>query len=120
MVIIAAFLFAIKNISPTESERIIEAAPVKPLPASSTEEFKYATFPDREGYQIFYFEDLEQFLISITASPFEQYRLRAEIDFLESLNISQREACSLDVVITTPARDNPEYAGKEYELSFCE
>jgi len=46
-------------------------------------------------------------------------KLEVEKRFIELLDISEAEACKLDVIITTPQFVNPEFAGEEYYLSFC-
>jgi len=73
-----------------------------------------------EDHETIYFPTGSQFLISIIGSPFDEAKLKAEVSFLQSLGISQDEACRLNVIITTPRFANPEQAGQEYKLSFCE
>lgn len=60
-----------------------------------------------------------EYNINIILSPFEQIKTEAEQKFLELLNITQAQACSYNVIITTPHYANPEEAGKTYYLSFC-
>ena len=71
-------------------------------------------------YQLLYEEGFDQFLISISGSLFEELRGEAEQRLISDLNIQPQEACSLNVLITTPAFVNPDYSGKAYRLSFCE
>jgi hypothetical protein len=78
-----------------------------------------ATFVNQENYGIVYFSNEEQFLISIFSSPFDEVRKEAEKQFLKELGIDKSEACSLNVIITTPVSVNPENAGINYRLSFC-
>jgi hypothetical protein len=61
-----------------------------------------------------------QFMISILGSPFMEMRLKAEEALLRKLNITEEEACKLDVIITTPIFANEAESGKNYGLSFCE
>lgn len=75
---------------------------------------------DRERYQIMYKEQFNQFFIGILSSPFEELRLEAEQALIQELDITEEDACFLNVVITTPAFANEDYAGKSYDLSFCE
>ena len=71
-------------------------------------------------YKILYMPNYSYFLISIIGSPFEDVRLQAETIFLNTLGITQEEACKLNVEITTPHFANPEQAGTVYRLSFCQ
>ena len=80
----------------------------------------FAKFIDKKDYQIMYIPVDNSFLISILSSPFDEIRTEAEKALLDKLKISQQEACYLKVNITTPSYANPEYAGKNYGLSFCE
>lgn len=75
---------------------------------------------DPSTYQILYVSKFDQFLISILSSPFETVRLEAEQSFINSLEITEQEACSLNVSITTPSFVNSDESGKSYKLSFCE
>ena len=72
------------------------------------------------GYNITYLSQFNEFLISINKSPFDQFRIQAENNFLTKLGINQQEACKLTVVITTPRFVNPNQAGQNYSLSFCQ
>ncbi len=71
-------------------------------------------------YQIMYFEKFNNFMISITGSPFESLRQEAEKIFLEKTGMSQAAACQANVEITTPYYANPDFSGKSYPLSFCQ
>ncbi len=71
-------------------------------------------------YQILYMPKFNSFLIGITGSPFEPLREEAEKILLEKTGLSQSDACSLDIKITTPHFVNPDYSGKSYPLSFCQ
>ena len=77
-------------------------------------------FNKTDGFEIVYLPKFEQFLISITASPFVENEQAAEDELLTRLGISEEEACQLNVIITTPQSVNPNEAGKNYGLSFCE
>lgn len=77
-------------------------------------------FSKSNGFEIVYLPTFKQFLISITAPPFNENVSAAEQEFLDRLGISEAEACKLNVVITTPQSANPNEAGKNYGLSFCE
>lgn len=71
------------------------------------------------SYQIVYLAHFQQFLITILGSPFDTQRQAAETAFLQSLGISQADACKLSVSISTPRYVNPDQAGQQYPLSFC-
>lgn len=73
-----------------------------------------------DEFEILYMPTGAQFLISIIGSPFEESKRLAETSFLQSLGISQNQACQLNVIVTTPRFANPDQAGQEYKLSFCE
>jgi hypothetical protein len=75
---------------------------------------------ENPNFDIFYFKIDDTFLITITASPFEDKRNEAEQSFLEKMEIDEEAACKLRVVITTPEFVNPDEATKNYPLSFCE
>lgn len=75
---------------------------------------------DKVEYKIIYYPLDKAFLIIVLRWPFEDIRENAEEDFLETLEISKSQACELSVYITTPAYANPEYAGKNWRLSWCE
>ena len=74
---------------------------------------------ERENYHLLYIPESSLFLISIFGSPFSSIRADAENDLLKTLNVSQEEACNMNVVITTPLWANPNEAGPNYKLSFC-
>lgn len=75
---------------------------------------------DNSDYQIVYFPKTKEFIVSITDSPFNEIKQRAEKDLVSRLGVEKEEACKFNVVITTPRFANPEEAGKVYKLSFCE
>lgn len=71
-------------------------------------------------YSLVYLKPFEEFIISITASPFEENRKKAEQAFLLRMGVTQEDACKLKVTITTPLSINPNEAGNKYPLSFCQ
>lgn len=75
---------------------------------------------EQPGYSLVYLKPFGEFLITITASPFEENRKKAEEAFLLRLGITQGQACRLKVTITTPVSVNPTEAGQKYPLSFCQ
>ena len=89
---------------------------------------EYSKQPDRRGdyivinnqsFQVVYLSAGNQFIITILYSPFPQVREQAEKSFLQSLGITRKSACLLNVSVGTPKFANPSYAGKSYPLSFC-
>ena len=58
--------------------------------------------------------------ITVLGSPFETARILAEQQFLYEVGLDEERACNLNVVISTPSFANPNDAGKNYGLSFCE
>ncbi|MBI2573951.1 MAG: hypothetical protein HYV78_00965 [Candidatus Wildermuthbacteria bacterium] len=71
------------------------------------------------GYSIVYQKKFDLFIISITGTPFAQIKEQAEQDFLALTESSPQTACRLKVKISTPLYANPEFAGKNFPLSFC-
>lgn len=78
-----------------------------------------ALIKDTGDAHIIFFNETESFLISILESPFEVKRREAEQEFLETMSLTEEEACKLNVEITTPLFANPDEAGKIFRLSFC-
>ena len=74
---------------------------------------------EQASYNLVYLKPFNEFLISITASPFDINRKIAEDAFLKRMGITQQDACKLKVTITTPLSVNPNEAGQNYPLSFC-
>jgi len=70
-------------------------------------------------YSIQYFPQFNSFLISLNASPFEKVRSEAEQDFIKKLGLDEKTACKLLVNIATSQKTDPEFAGRNYPLSFC-
>ncbi len=75
---------------------------------------------DDPKYQIAYLNQFGSFIISILGSPFDDARQKAESQFLNTLGISPQDACRLPVTLNTPSFANPDEAGTNYKLSFCQ
>lgn len=73
-----------------------------------------------DEYQITYLNIFKTFLITISKTPFEENKTKAENKLLEILGVDKETMCRFDVVITTPHFVDPEHAGKNYALSFCD
>lgn len=106
------------------SEKKIEISGVKVADfineSANNEQPSFYTILRTSDFHLFYIPDQKLFYISITSYPFDEFRPLAEKQFLQSLGISQEEACKLDVDIATPMFANPDKAGEIYGLSFCQ
>ncbi|RJR14809.1 hypothetical protein C4579_04280 [Candidatus Microgenomates bacterium] len=71
-------------------------------------------------YHIVFLKQFNSYAISITGAPFYAYREEAEQAFLSTLNITQKQACLLNVTVSTPRFANPDQSGRNYPLSFCQ
>lgn len=112
-------VFLSQEKGPPSQEEIFQDALVQPTPIPGGE------FDDMEvlatsDYHILYFGKTNEFLISITGTPFDRARNDAERALLQALNISEEKACTFLVTISTPLFANPQYAGQSFGLSFCD
>ena len=87
---------------------------IKEVPA-----YKFDVVDQVPSANILYYPEDDAYHIIIKESPFEEARQRAEQKFLADKGLSENEACSMNVFITTSMAINPEQAGKNYNLSFC-
>lgn len=71
-------------------------------------------------YEIVYQEAFDLFLISVNEAPFEETRKKAEQAFLALLEASDSVACRMNVRVVSPYFANPDVAGQQFPLSFCE
>jgi hypothetical protein len=71
-------------------------------------------------FSISYVAAYEKFIITLDDPYFVETRTSAEQSFLNILNVSETEACKLEVEETVPIFLENEYAGGVYYLSFCE
>lgn len=118
-----------KNLPPANKEKAggekIEISGVsvndffKQLPEGASKDYVSIALV-QNYYHVFYFAPDQLFTISIQRSPFDEMREIAEQEFLKSLDVSEENACKLNVQITTPLYANPGKAGQSYRLSFCE
>ena len=77
---------------------------------------------ETKDYVITYSDETNDFLIHLYAySLASAVNLRriAEKDFITRLNISQNDACRLNVHVAIPPDYNETLSGKDYRLSFC-
>ena len=76
-------------------------------------------FSDQNNYSIMFFPDDASFIISIKDGNINEVRKRAEADFLSKTNITEQEACQLDVTLAVLWTADINAAGTGYGLSFC-
>jgi hypothetical protein len=113
------FFLSRRETSVPSKEETFKNATVQPTPIPEGQ------FDDMEvlvtsDYHILYFGKTNEFLISVTGTPFDRARNDAEQALLQTLNISEEKACTLLVTISTPLFANPQYAGQSFGLSFCD
>lgn len=75
---------------------------------------------ENSDYRITYFSETQEFLITFQSVPVEVARKKAEKGFLETLRVSKKEACKLSVKMVITYDIDPDLAGQEFPLSFCE
>lgn len=99
----------------------------KPSPAQLPEfspkiisSYQTQLYMKRQQYDITFFPQTNEYLITILGSPFDVVRKEAEKAFLEKLKITSEAACLLKVTIGTPPFANREESKKTYSLSFCQ
>jgi hypothetical protein len=101
------------NLSVTNLAKVPEAKQLSPQDtlAQST--------PD---YDIVYFDfgaKDRSFLIDIKGVDITLARTKAEAVFLQLLNITRDQACSLNVSLRVSSNANDKLSGQEFGLSFC-
>jgi uncharacterized protein YxeA len=74
---------------------------------------------DAPDYNITYYVPDSSFNILIEQTPFDDVRKEAEAAFLQTLDISQSDACKLKVKVGAPISVDPDHAGQNLGLSFC-
>ena len=72
-----------------------------------------------DKYIISFYPSRHEFIISLTSPLLATARTEAELKFLEITGVTEKEACALDVYITTQIGISRAYAGKEFGFSFC-
>jgi hypothetical protein len=71
------------------------------------------------GFSVSYFAEDESFAIDISSKPIAQYRENASRYLLETLGITESEACQLKVYVGVTHDTDPGLSGKNLGLSFC-
>ena len=74
---------------------------------------------DPRPYSLLFNANNSSFAISLDSPPFDLARSRASYDFLELLEITQQEACRLNVYVSVTAAQDPELAGQNLGLEYC-
>ena len=73
-----------------------------------------------DAFDIIYFGKDQFALISIQKKPVLSVRLDAEREFLKLFGITQEQACGMRVSVKTDLATDPNLAGAELGLSFCQ
>ncbi len=71
------------------------------------------------GYSMTYFVEDNSFAIDISGKPLAAYREKASNYLLNTLQISEEEACQLHVYVGVSHATDPQRSGKNLGLSFC-
>ncbi len=72
-----------------------------------------------DEYQIVYYPESDEYIISILQIPVEVNIAKAEEAFLKEVVSSEKEACSLSVYITSPRYVDQNLSVGRLKLSFC-
>lgn len=76
-------------------------------------------FVKENDFKITFYPNDQSFLIVILSSQFEEAKKRAEDRLVKELEINPKQACLLNIVITTPSVINPEFAGINHSFTNC-
>lgn len=76
-------------------------------------------FPN-SGFSILYSEHNDSFAISLYERPLELYHENASKYFLELTELNIEDACKLNVFVSVTYDIDPELAGKDFGLTYCE
>ena len=71
------------------------------------------------GYSVSYFADDNSFAIDISGKPVGQYREAASRYLLETLQITEAQACQLRIYVGVSFDTDPTMSGQNLGLSFC-
>jgi hypothetical protein len=80
---------------------------------------QYIILKQNANYEINYDTYVSMFYIYVFQAPFSTNRTQAENDFLTTLNISQADACKLDVGEGAAPSVDQSLASSTLPLSFC-
>ena len=76
-------------------------------------------FFKNENYQYTYLPHFSKFNITILSLPFWEKEKEAEDNFTEVLGITKKDACFLNVEISTPLFVSEEFSCKVFPLTYC-
>jgi len=77
------------------------------------------SFKDNNDYYIAYYPQDQGFIVTIENPDIQTARQKAEADFVQTLGITQAQACQLRVSLGVPVSVNEQASGGNYGLSFC-
>jgi len=77
------------------------------------------SFKNNNDYYIAYYPQDQGFIITIENQDIQTARQKAEADFVQTLGITQQQACQLRVSLGVPVSINEQASGGNYGLSFC-
>ena len=83
------------------------------------QDFSNVVFEKSSNFDIGYYPDVNQFVVLLQNQNFDQTRKEAEKAFLDSLQISKRQACQLNVYLGVSLETNFGLSGRDFGLSFC-
>lgn len=106
---------------PEEGDIILDGIAVNDFKqtAARTTEDGDTVIAENSSYQIVFYEQTQEFTISLTGTDFEKSRLAAENAFLVNLGVDRPNACRLFVNEYVPNTVNNEHSGEILPLSFC-
>lgn len=87
--------------------------PIKTFPNSDV------AYKRTDDYSFDYYAKDQLFIITITNPDIKNTRIKAENDFLKTLEITEDQACKLNIQLGVPYSINPDASGINYRLSFC-
>lgn len=70
-------------------------------------------------YQISNFKTDSSFLITLLSKPLSQARVDAQNTLLKDLNITQAQACTINISVKVPNDVDSTFSGHDLGLSFC-
>ena len=109
-----------KNGASTTNQTTISSVKVKsfipnPVSTSSDQSILFQS----SNFDLIYFIKEQKFQIDLLALPLTTTREQAQQELLDYLQISQSDACKLNVLVKTSYSISPSYAGLNLGLGFC-
>lgn len=86
----------------------------------ASDDFPVATVVNEPELTAVKFDKNQSYDITVMKAPFAAHREEAENKFLEEMGISRAEACDLNITVGTIMSVDPDAAGQNYPLSFCD